>query len=260
MKILVTFALGNEFAPWPAMHDYRAERWGATEAYFAEVGGAELGVVLTGVGSKQAWVAALKVMWGGYDSIGCCISSGLAGALRPAYQIGQIVAARAVCSERWYADLASQTLESNNLLVNLAAEHGAVPVDRFYTATQVVTSAEEKKELGAQADAVEMESFDILRECQNLGVPAVAIRAISDGVDEDLPLDFDRVIDRDGRVSTTRVLGEMVRRPQLVPGLIRLGQQSKRAADSLAQFLDRYVVSVAAQAEIVSAKVTAATR
>src|SRR5579863_1544203 len=104
MRILVTFALENEFAPWRAKHDFRAAEWGGFGVHVAEIGGAETGVILTGAGPKHAGHAAATVMRAEGDSIGLCISSGLAGALRPEYSVGQILAANAVASESPRAD------------------------------------------------------------------------------------------------------------------------------------------------------------
>lgn len=246
MKILVTFALENEFAPWRAIREFRPEKWGEATAYVAQIGDANVGVVLTGAGPKQAGLEASKVIWGEHDSIAACISSGLAGSLKPEYPIAQILAARTVRSESSVrADLTTRVLQSSAALISFAAEFGANVVDQFYSADRVVSRSEEKRHLGARADAVEMESFEILLESAAFGIPAVAIRSISDTVDEDLPLDMNRIFSDAGQVSLPRVIGEVVRNPGAVPSLVRLGQNSKAAADSLARFLDGYVALVA---------------
>jgi adenosylhomocysteine nucleosidase len=247
LKILVTFALENEFAPWRAMHNFRGGKWGAADGQFAEIGGAEVGVVLTGAGPKQAALAAAKVLRGEHESINICVSSGLAGGLRSAYQIGQVLAAQGVFSENSRGE-ENQVLESSGALISFAAESGAAVVEQFYSANHVVASAEEKRLLGAKADAVEMESFEILREAKAYGIPTVAIRAISDTLSEDLPLDMSEILTEEGQVSIPRVLGQVARHPQSLPGLMRLGQNSKRAAEMLAQFLDLYVARVAEKA------------
>jgi adenosylhomocysteine nucleosidase len=244
MRILVTFALENEFAPWRAMRRFRAGNSGS-EVPVAEVGGAEVEVVLTGVGPKQARLRASQVLRGHCDSISLCISSGFAGALKNGQRIGDVLAARAVLSD---ADLEGRRLESSGALVSFAGECGASIVERFYSAQRVIGTGEEKRYLGAIADAVETESFEILREAAACGVPAAAIRAISDLADEDLPIDMNGILNEDGRVSVPRVLGQVTLHPESVPGLVKLGQQSKRAAESLARFLDRYVTTVAERA------------
>jgi hypothetical protein len=76
-------------------------------------------------------------------------------------------------------------------------------------------------------------------------------------VDEDLPLDMDRILSN-GHVSIPRVLGQVARRPQVLPGLMRLGKQSKNAAESLAHFLDQYIGAVVQHANRLPRTFTAA--
>jgi adenosylhomocysteine nucleosidase len=260
MRILVTFALETEFAPWRAMRTFRRENRGASDIFLAEIDGAEIAVILTGAGPRQAIRAASQVLRNEFDSLNFCISSGFAGALRPEYEIGRVLAARTVFSELPQEALGSQILECSGSLVSFAAELGATVVRKFYTADRVVARVDEKRHLGETADAVEMESFEILREAAACGVPAVAIRAISDAADEELSMDMNEVFTDEGQVSIPRVVGQVARHPQALPGLIKLGQQSKRAAESLAGFLDRYVVAIVERARNLDSKATAATR
>jgi adenosylhomocysteine nucleosidase len=254
LKILVTFALENEFAPWRGMHNFRREKWGAADAYLSEINGAQVGVVLTGFGPRQARLTASEIMQSEPESIDCCVSSGLAGGLRPEYPIGQVLAARSVYSENLREDGESQVLESSSALVSFAAETGATVVDRFYSSGHVVATVEEKKHLGASADAVEMESFEVMREMQARGIPSVAIRSISDTAEENLPLDMSQVFTDEGQVSIPRVLGQVVRKPQSLPGLVRLGKNSQAAAESLARFLDSYVTALAGKMALLETK------
>jgi adenosylhomocysteine nucleosidase len=244
MKILVTFALENEFAPWRAMRKFHSEDWGPATAYVTEIGGAEVGVILTGAGPVPARTAAQKVM-SHEDEINFCISSGLAGALRPELRVTQVVAARALFTEPANVEEITDLIEPSGPLLTFAEQSGATLVDRFYSASRVVARSEEKRLWGKQASAVEMESFDILSVAAESGIPAVAIRSISDTVDEDLPLDMNRIFSDEGQVSLPRVIGEVVRNPGSVPSLVRLGQNAKAAAESLARFLDGYVALIA---------------
>jgi adenosylhomocysteine nucleosidase len=248
VRILVTFALENEFAPWRALRDFRSAKLGDSEIHLAEFSSAQTAVVLTGVGARRAALATSEIMRSEYDAFDCCISCGLAGGLRSEYHVGEVLAARSVFSEAPRTDGSSRQLQSSAALVSFAADCGAAVVDRFYSADHVVSSADEKQRLGESADAVEMESFEILREAQAAGVPAVAVRAISDTVGEDLPLDMNQVFTDQGQVSIPRVLGQVALKPQSLPGLIRLGRNSRIAAQSLAHFLDSYVVALAGRA------------
>ena len=84
-------------------------------------------------------------------------------------------------------------------------------------------TVEDKRRMGQIADAVDMESFFILNEAQERGIPGVAIRAVSDAADERLPLDFTQVLDERGRVRISR-LGEGYRAiPAANPGIHSAG-------------------------------------
>ncbi len=65
----------------------------------------------------------------------------------------------------------------------------------------------------------------------------VAIRAITDGVDESLPLDFNLCFDSTGQFRRARLMALLARRPRAVRPLLRLGRHSALAAHSLASFL-----------------------
>ncbi len=242
------------------MREFRRSPWGAIEGYVAGIDGAEVGVVLTGAGRKQAAFVASKALESEREGLNFCISSGLTGALRPEYQIGQILAARRVLSERPYEEAPERLVESSAALISFAEELGATAAANFYTTGRVIQRADEKRRLALSADAVEMESFEVLREATVRGIPAVAIRAVSDVADEEFPLDLNRVFDDVGRVSLPRVMGQVARHPNSIPGLVRLGQRSRRAAESLAEFLDRYVALVAERARNLETQVATAIR
>jgi adenosylhomocysteine nucleosidase len=261
VRILVTFALENEFAPWRDRRGFRAEprprpeaagremadvKIESPETYSTEISGARVEVVLTGAGPKPAASAIAQAIQAGPDHIDFCISSGLAGALRPQYRVGQVLAAREVRSGSIEPAPRGDTLPSSEALLSFASECGATPVEKFHTAGRVIGRADEKKHLGETADAVEMESFVILGEARRRGVPAIAVRAISDSADEDMPFDMTGIFTEEGRISMPLVLAQMAKHPQSITAVMKLGQSAKTAATELAGFLDRYVEKLAA--------------
>ena len=87
MKVLVTFAVDDEFAPWRKLRKFqRIEEEKDVEAYRSSAGGLEICALLTGIGGKKAWVNATRIIWGG--DVDFCISSGLAGGLRAEHLVG----------------------------------------------------------------------------------------------------------------------------------------------------------------------------
>src|ERR1700722_10897542 len=98
MRILITFALDNEFAPWRASRKFRPAKWGDVDVFLSEMGACELAVILTGAGPRQAALEISRLIRQDPDFASICISSGFAGALRPEYGVQQILAARSVVS------------------------------------------------------------------------------------------------------------------------------------------------------------------
>ena len=234
MKILVTFALGNEFAAWRKLRSFRQGFGAAGAVYEARIGDAAVRVLLTGAGEVHARRTVRQAL---LDATDVLIVSGLAGSLKLRHRPGDVLVAAAVREASGI-----QVLRSEPALVETAAVFGARRVPMFVTAKQVAVSADEKKRLSFSGDAVDMESFAGMAEAAAQNVPGVAIRAVSDAADEDLPLDFDRVFDERGGVQFSRVLGRLARAPHRLPGLLRLGRNSRRAAERLAAFLDVYVM------------------
>jgi nucleoside phosphorylase len=240
MRVLVTFAIENEFAPWRRMH-----KWSVTdavlEAYETTVGNTKVFVVLTGVGSEHAWDSTAITHWGEHP-FDVIVSSGLAGALRAEHKVGEVLVARAICDFK-----PQKPLQCDKELVQLAGMCGAKIVQAFYTSDQIMIRAEEKRKLADLADAVEMESRRVVGQGHMPGwrdSRCVAIRAISDEVEENLPLDFNKVLDFRGDVKPRLIMAEVIRRPQILPSLVRFGWRSLRAAKSLAIFLDRYIMEL----------------
>jgi adenosylhomocysteine nucleosidase len=242
MRILVTFAIKAEFSQWSSRHlfvPYEFENWERRrefDLFKANIGPNEVTVLLTGIGGDNAAKAMLSIPIDLHD---VCISSGLAGSLDTALKPGDVIVART-----------SQTLEqgfkaaSDATLVDLAVATGAKTVQVSLTSEKIVATAVGKEDLSQRGSVVEMESTYILVAAAQSHVPAVAVRAISDAADEDLPVDFARVLDSHGHLKMGGLLKEVGLSPYRIPLLIQFGRQSRAAGKSLADFLDRYISAI----------------
>jgi purine-nucleoside phosphorylase len=114
---------------------------------------------------------------------------------------------------------------------------------KFFCATSVATTVAEKSALRAQtgADVVEMESAVIARVCRVSGVECVTLRAISDTAHEDLPLDFNTLMTPEENLNPFKLALAVLKAPQKIPALIRLGKNSALAAERLANVLARAI-------------------
>ncbi|HET7102213.1 MAG TPA: hypothetical protein VFJ52_13755 [Terriglobia bacterium] len=240
MRILVTFAVDWEFKPWLRLGKFQpAPVNGRT--FRAEIAGNEVSVILTGIGPDNA---ARSIRYFVNEVPDLCIASGLAGGLKHQHRPGDILAARSARREN-----SEPVYESDQELFTAAVRCGAKPVDQFISSVRVIRTVQEKLRLSASADAVDMESFAIMKEMSGLGVPCVAVRSVADPAEMDLPCDFDRAIDHLGRIRIVRVLGQVASDPRQAWPLARLGMRSSRAAASLARYLEGYIAYLARHEE-----------
>ncbi|HYL35940.1 MAG TPA: hypothetical protein VEV17_08520 [Bryobacteraceae bacterium] len=104
---------------------------------------------------------------------------------------------------------------------------------------RVASTADEKAALYREtgAEAIEMEAAGLAIRAKAWSVPFYAIRVVTDTATESFPLDFNRLRDRAGRFSRTRILAAALRRPAVVPALLHLNQRCNTAANALGDFL-----------------------
>jgi adenosylhomocysteine nucleosidase len=247
MRILVTFAVEAEFAPWLALRKFRKrvllpEVSGGLPVFEAQRGGNTLWVFLTGMGPGFPGLFQLGML-ATKAGVEIAISSGLAGSLRKEHKVGELLAPRHITGLH---DVAG--FSANPDLLRLSKEHGAKIVDTLLSADRIVGSGQEKSRLAHFADAVDMESHRIMQEFAAAGLPAATVRAISDESDEDLPIDFAQCLTADGKVKALPLLRQLLRSPAKLPGLVRFGGRSKKAAAALAEFLDSFATELTPQA------------
>src|ERR1700734_2961130 len=92
MKVLITFALANEFAPWRKLRRFErvsGDAWDPT--YTATIGECEVRVVVTGAGRFAAQRSLAHAF---DDAPEVCIASGLCGGLKSSYAPGDVLGAR----------------------------------------------------------------------------------------------------------------------------------------------------------------------
>jgi len=232
LKIIVTFALPQEFAYWRRIRRFEQLNTDNDCIYLMRSGDAEVYAVMLGIGMRSVPSELQELLAQPAD---LCIASGLAGSLKKQHRVGTIVVAKAVKTSG-----PERAIQSDKSLVETAAQLGAVSVDCFFTSPRVVNSQAEKLCLGAIADAVEMESFYVFSQAAKYKVLCVGLRAISDSAETTLPIDLNRVVHDSGGIRWSSALYEIAKAPLQMPQLMRFGIESARAARNLAHFLDRY--------------------
>lgn len=151
------------------------------------------------------------------------LSSGFAGGLNPSLPRGCVLL-EAPPDDHWGRRL-------------LAA--GAI-AGKFVSVDRILVTPADKAVCHAQtgADAVDMESAAIRAACAARDIPCLTVRVISDAAAEPLPLDFNGLMDAEGRLRWRRLVGSLARRPQRALDLLRFHRQVRQAAERLAIVLD----------------------
>jgi nucleoside phosphorylase len=233
MKVLVTFAVESEFAPWRKLRKLTSRETNGITVHEAKIGRATVDFVVSGMGIENAQNATMAVLTEAHDF---CIAAGFAGALRPQHKPGTVMVSEAVQLLG-----KSKTLACGRGLMLNAWRQEAVRAKLLLTSDHIVRTVEEKAQLAPFAEFVDMESFGVLNAAQKCGRPAVAIRVISDGYSKDIPIDLELTMNERGKVILHGVLVYLRRHPMSIPALYRLGRDSRSAAATLSNFLESYI-------------------
>jgi adenosylhomocysteine nucleosidase len=239
--LLITFAVKVEARPF---HKLVGER-------------AELRILITGIGRRNAETAIRNAL--AEQSPGLVLTCGFAGGLDPELAAGTVIfsadedpgsrrgneaevppsSPMPPPDDAGYGPAATLSGLDSGLLAA-----GARPA-RFHCANRVAASAESKRalRLSTGADAVEMESGIIRAICRKNEILSATVRVISDTANEDLPLDFNRLMDSDQNLKYGKLTAALLKSPGKIGALLRLQKQTRAAAERLARVLAAFISS-----------------
>jgi adenosylhomocysteine nucleosidase len=204
-------------------------------AFVGDFGGQPILLLETGIG-RSAVDAALAWIWATSISPRFILFAGFGGALDDTLHVGDVLLADEVVDEaggRWPARWPGPAA-------------WAVPWlrrGRLLTTCHLVTSPEKKRRIGGQhhAHAVDMEAAHVAVHCAERNIPFGCVRAISDTVNTPLSPSLVALLSG-GRVSLPRLVFALIRKPMLMPELMRLGRDTRSAARQLAAALRELLV------------------
>lgn len=204
VPVLVCFAVNEEARP------------------FRKIAAAEFPceVIVTGIGSantERSFHSALK-----RNHPQFVITSGFAGGLNPNLTVGDIIF----------------DVEKSDPISPALLAAGARP-GRFHCLERIAVTAKEKEELwkATNADAVEMESAIIRKICAERGIRSATIRVISDGPEEDLPLDFNQITNSKFEMHYGKLGWQLAKSPAKIARLLEFRQRINQCASKLAVLL-----------------------
>jgi adenosylhomocysteine nucleosidase len=115
--------------------------------------------------------------------------------------------------------------------------------DLWLATSPTVANAKEKLRLASAYNAalVDMEAAALARLAAMRGIPFYAIKGVSDGFNDHLP-DFNRFLSPSGQFELARFTLFAAFRPWHWPSLVRMGENSKRASQSIAELLRQFLL------------------
>lgn len=221
-KLLLISSLDREIAPlvrgWKRSERVEQKR----KVVFFESDNAI--AAYAGMGVISARIAADSAYKYACSNVAAMVSAGLAGALKPELNVGDILQPAVVRDA------------VDNLKIETRLGKGTL-----VTASSIA-SRDYKQQLAAQfqADAVDMEAYAVADVAQVYGVPFAAIKVISDELDFEMP-PLNRFVTPDGEFRTAAFAFHVATRPWLIPATVALGKNSAKAVESLCARLQKLV-------------------
>lgn len=224
-KALIIAALEREIKP--LVRNWRLDRLDHDGRSFATFASSYAIVVCGGIGPEAARRATEAAI--ARYSPGLVISAGVAGALTQELHVGDTI----------FPSLVVDAKDDGRRLTNIQESRMRnSPLARTTLVSfDEIASAEQKQNLGKAygAHAVDMESAAVARAAEKHGIPFVAIKAISDEVDFEIPSLWRFV--RDGNFRTRAFVWYVVFRPWLWLRVAQLARNTKLASENLCAWL-----------------------
>jgi adenosylhomocysteine nucleosidase len=166
------------------------------------------------------------------------VSFGVAGAIQAGVRVADVViAGSAALLDSGVPDdilpCASLSAAAVKAVTDAVRGRGA----RLFFGTTISTSgpqAAPSQTAGISNPVMEMETHGIARVAARNGIPLLAIRAVSDSVEEPLPFSLEDFTDSDCTLRLAAFVAHAIRHPRILPLLMRLSRNTRAAAENAA--------------------------
>jgi len=205
--------------------------------------------VQTGIGAANAESAFQRVLQERRPDI--VLSAGFGGALYEDAGIGDIV-----WSSRSFLIRGDRTREHEHILEDaipdsalgrrlkeVLCKRTAAREGSIITLSEMMKKSKIKEMIPGDLPfpVCDMETFYIAKLSHQNGVPFLAVRTITDRLDEDVPPALLAVTDETGHYRFSWALGLLLTKPRLIPASVRLGINAARASKNLGKAVDSLV-------------------
>jgi adenosylhomocysteine nucleosidase len=233
-EIAVLFALGVEAGGTvDLLQNAVSMRCPNFVEHAGELGGRRVALVETGTGRQAAAAAAEDVI--ALHRPGWIISAGFAGGLRAGLRHGHIVMVDVVLDT-------AQRQFSLGLHIGLEAlkSSPALHVGPLLTVDRLARTVAEKRQLSESCSALacDMETLAVVEICQREKVRCLAIRIITDTLEEEIPKEVERLLDQKSLAARLgAATGALLNRPSSLKDMWQLKEEALKASDRLGRFL-----------------------
>jgi adenosylhomocysteine nucleosidase len=197
----------------------------------------EFVIIESGIGADRALAAAQALTEALNPEL--LISMGFGGGVSRGLEAGDIV-----IGNRFLAHKGERMIEETGVkIAPLPAALSGKKVNVGFSITEgtiISTATVQSKSIIAgqipkhvKRAVVDMETCAVVRFATVTRMPLMAIRCISDGLDEELGFSMDEFMDRSMRVSVLKVCLTVARKPWIIPQLYRLSRNTRKAGKNL---------------------------
>lgn len=225
---------------------------GRFTSYRVQLGDSTVWLVQSGMGEHHAAAAMEQLLATATPSV--IISFGFGGAVLKGLHVGDVVIG--VSSWR-YSQSGFQlqpggTHPCNEAVIAALAREGSgrLTVGEIITSTQILVKNDLAGKLpgGMSAPVLDMETAALAELAHRHGLPLIALRAISDDAGEELGFSLQEFTDEELNIRPGKVLATILRKPQIIPQLIRLARNSSLAGKKLALAVRETILYLDSQA------------
>ncbi len=211
----------------------------------AELSGRKLLLVVTGIGPVRAREAA-RLAFELFPEPALAIGTGVAGALSADLALADLVLADRLLLAEAGAAREHPIADGHRDAVARALQRARVAFSSgaLFTSPHALATGDEKRRTGelSGAIAVDMETAAIAAEAARRGVPFVALRAIIDTVDEELPRV--PIMDKEGRLRPARAAAHLLTHPRDTFRIPAMARSLSRATRALADALEAIALGI----------------
>jgi len=166
------------------------------------------------------------------------VSVGIAGAAEEGPRVGDVVVASAACLLESGVPGSREQLQMPPDAALAAARAALKARGAGLHVGTAVTTRGSQQIAGDHAElpcpVLEMETVGIAAACTSAGIGLLSVRGISDTPADPSPVPIDRLVDRNFNLRRGGLILAILKRPSLLPRLIRFGSQGEMAATNAA--------------------------